>query len=204
MRVELATFPAMGFDTVSAFDDTQAAEFYRRGFRYHMGYLGSMTPERLAIGFRNGLAFIPVTFSRAPDWPGATPSIELGQEDGNTDVAHLRELGIPLAATVITDLEGAPSRGNLAGWLDARSHVQSVALYDPGLYVGSGAGMSGQQLYLRPYIHNYMKSLSTVPEPVCGWNIIQLYKTVTIADVEVDVQVIQYDYKNRLPSWVVN
>jgi hypothetical protein len=204
MIVAPAIFPAMGFDTVQAFDADQAKALYAAGMRFFLGYLGSMTPARLAIGLNAGLAFVPVTFSRAPGWPGVTPSVELGQQDGNGDVAHLRGLSIPPGATTLIDLEGAPASAGsyaISQWGNARAAVLQSAMFEAGLYVGSGAGLNAVQLY-DMQVTRYAKSLSQVPEPECGWSLVQLYKTVTIAGVTLDVQCTQYDYRDRLIHWV--
>ena len=59
------------------------------------------------------------------------------------------------------------------------------------------------QLYSLAQIDRYWKSLSDVPTPdSCGFCMMQLWKTITLAGTEIDVDCIQYDYQDRLPMMV--
>jgi len=84
-----------------------------------------------------------------------------------------------------------------------------TAGYIPGLYVGSGALLDSKELYALGVVR-YWQSLSKeidargeFAEPSCGWCMIQLYPSVSVAGVWVDVDVVQKDYRGRLPAWVV-
>jgi hypothetical protein len=178
-----------------------------RGVAIYLGE-GDMKSKRDAA-FAAGLFVTLVTFSRRAGWGGTSPSRELGQADGATDVRHLLDLEAPSGVTAWTDLEGCPGNAADTGdWCNARGEVQRQAGWDPGLYVGAVQPMNGIQLGLLVQ-NRYWQSLSRlvtassppgyVVEPAPGWCMRQLPRTRTLCGVEVDVDVTQYDWKDRLP-----
>jgi hypothetical protein len=189
----------MGFDTVSVLNDAAAAALRAAGMRFAVRYLGSLKGDEVSSILKAGLALMPVTYSRASGW---TPTGELGQEDGSSAVADAKAAGFPAGVTVWCDLEGcAGTVETTSAYVNAWAGVVRDAGFDPGLYVGSGQALDGAQLYALA-VDRYWRSFSQVPDPTCGWSMIQLYKTVTVAGTSVDVDVIQYDYRARLPNWL--
>jgi hypothetical protein len=202
MVIKPAPFPCLGFDCVTILDAARATSLKAAGMSFAIRYLGSITPSELASILDAGLLFMPVTFSRGPGW---VPSAAMGTQDGTQDVQHLTSLAIPKGGTVWIDLEGAAgSAAIVAAWVNARAKVIRAAGYeDVGLYVGAGDVLNGQQLYDLAEIDRYWRSLSSVPEPArCGFSMIQLWKTITLAGTEVDVDTVQFDYLDRLPMMV--
>jgi hypothetical protein len=200
MIVRPATFPSMYVDADRVFSDADLSTLWAYGIRGIIGYLGLVTKADVARYLDNGFEFLPVTFARKPDsW---TPSAALGAADGAQDLALLAELALPVGHHLAHDLEGCKGPAPLtAAWLDARSRAIVVACAaHPMLYVGAeDGGLSGAELYARPYYDLYWKSFSSVPEPTCGWGMIQLYKSIPLAGGEVDVDVPCFDYRDRLP-----
>lgn len=201
MVVIPAPFPALGFDTVTPLDAARATSLKAAGMTFAIRYLGSVTAAELTAILQAGLLFMPVTFSRAAGW---VPTAEMGTEDGTTDVQHLTDVGIPKGCTVWIDLEGCAGNAVVvAAWVNARAAVIKAAGFDVGLYVGSGDVLNGQQLYALAQVDRYWRSLSSVPTPdTCGFSMLQLWKTITLAGTSVDVNCIQYDYMNRVPLMV--
>ncbi len=202
MVVLPAPFPALGFDCVTPMNPARASALKAAGMSFCLRYLGSVTAQELADILAAGLLFMPVTFSRAPGW---IPTPGLGTSDGQQDVQHLKALGLPSGCTVWIDLEGcAGSAQAVADWVNSRAQVIRSAGFDVGLYVGGGDVLNGQQLYSLAQIDRYWRSLSQdVPTPAsCGFCMLQLWKTITLAGTEIDVDCIQYDYKDRLPMVV--
>jgi hypothetical protein len=128
MRVVPAKIGARGIDSLpfSQGGSSAQAAALASGIDYVVGYLGAVTPERLADVLEAGLAFMAVTFA--------------GVFDGNATVAQCKALGLPLGCTIWTDLEGERSlhepeglKARINAWADA----VSAAGYEPGLYVGS-------------------------------------------------------------------
>jgi hypothetical protein len=199
MKVVHAPFPSLGFDTVCPINEHTAPALKAAGMSFAIRYLGSVTSGELDIILNAGLLFMPVTFSRSPGW---VPTTGMGIVDGKKDVEHLTQAGIPTGVSVWIDLEGVNGPANMVSeWVNDRAGVLSSAGYIPGLYVGSGCVLNADQLYALRVTH-YWKSLSMAPEPHCGFCMIQLYKTTTVAGVEVDCDVICHDYKDRLPIMV--
>jgi hypothetical protein len=130
------------------------------------------------------------------------PSAALGNEDGQNAIANARTYDFPAGVTVWCDSEGqAGGAAATIEYVNAWAAAVKAGGYDPGLYVGSGTPLDSQQLYALD-VDRYWKSFSQVNEPTCGWSLIQLYKQVTLAGVNVDVDAVQYDYKGRVPSWL--
>lgn len=202
MNVQPAPFPALGFDTTTVMDASRVQGLKAAGMVFAIRYLGSLTSNEVAVILGGGLGLMPVTYSRMPGW---SPTAEMGTEDGNLDVQHLTAAGLPKGCTVWIDLEGVSptaTAADTAAWVNARATVIRQAGYDVGLYVGSADLLSAQQLYALAQIDRYWHSLSDVPTPSCGFALIQLYKTITLAGTEVDIDTVQYDYKDRLPLMV--
>jgi hypothetical protein len=194
-----ATLFAKGFDCVTTLSNASARALRAEGFDFACRYLGGITQGELADILAAGLAFMPVTYSRAPGW---TPTSVQGTADGSLDVTRLEELGIPKETTVWLDLEGT-SGGDPAGFVDSWAVQIAHAGFTPGLYVGDACGLDPSELYSLG-VHAYWHSISEVPEHAAGWQMFQLCPgNRVIADVEVDVDVIQADRLGRVPTWVV-
>jgi hypothetical protein len=197
---------ALGFDTVTTITPVAAKKLADAGMRFAVRYLGSIYTAELDTLLDAGIAVMPVTYSRAPGW---LPSGPMGTADGIEAVRHLQAAGFPKGVTVWRDLEGpggAPQ--DIIDWVNAWCKPVREAGYDPGLYVGYGAKLTSKQLYDLA-VDRYWHSLSRVTdnanalaEPGCGWCMYQLYDSVTWAGATwVDVNVIQKDYRGRLPVW---
>jgi hypothetical protein len=200
MIIRTAPFPALGYDCITPMDAARAVALKAAGMSFAIRYLGSINPTELACILNAGLLFMPVTFSRAPGW---VPTAAEGTSDGTQDVHQIQALGLPHGCTVWIDLEGATGNATVvSAWVNARANVIRTAGYDVGLYVGAGDVLNGQQLYSLATIDRYWKSLSDVPTPTCGFSMLQLFKTITLAGTEIDVDCIQYDYQGRLPNMV--
>jgi hypothetical protein len=202
MIVKPASVGARFADMVTALTPTTAMALKAAGIDGVYRYLGSLaTPERDAI-LGAGLQLGVVTYSRDPNW---VPTPGMGTTDGQGDLAHLQAAGIPDGVTPYIDLEGCAGTAEQATqWLEERCDVLENFSASLGLYVGSFQPLGATQLYALPRITSYWRSLSQgVPEPWCGWGVVQLRNVngapVVIAGVEVDLDVVQADYKGRFP-----
>jgi hypothetical protein len=204
--VVTATFPALGFDTDTQLTPATAAALRATGMSFAIRYLsigpteaGDLSSDEVRAILGAGLALMAVQHVRYANW---MPSAALGSGDGDDAVAHARACDFPAGATIWCDSEGQAGGATASiAYINAWAAAVKNGGYDPGLYVGSGTPLDGQQLYALD-VDRYWKSFSQVNEPTCGWSMIQLYREVTIAGVAVDVDVIQHDYKLRLPSWL--
>jgi hypothetical protein len=185
----------------------QAKALAASGVEGFVGYLGAMTPARLAAILDAGLAFMPVTTAGE-------------YADGAADeLAHLKALSIPAGATVWLDLEGpkawASDTDELAAKINAWAKAIKAAGYMPGLYVGAPQPFTGPQLYALA-VERYWLGIGRCigrdgldAYPKCGWCMRQdwhaqgngtLWKDTGVL---VDTNAIQADHFGRLPAWVV-
>lgn len=195
-------FPSLGVDCITTLDAVRCKGLVGAGMRFACRYLGSLTVAERDVILASGMGISPVTYGRT-SWDGLSSGA--GIVDGGVDLAHLTDAGIPSGATVWIDLEGVPSSTSAAdveAWVDARSYRLKKAGYDVGLYIGAAPGLSGDQAYSLPNVDRYWRSLSRVPEPTCGFSLLQLFPTTMIAGTSVDVDCVQQDWHGRLPIMV--
>lgn len=179
---------------------TQATALAQSGVDCFVGYLGAMTPARLAIVLEAGMAFMPVTFGGA-------------YENGPLDeVAQLQMLEIPPGVSVWLDLEGLKAYHTdplkLTMLINAWADVIAAKGWMPCLYVGCPQPLTSVELHAL-HVVRYWKGQgrcvdrnNALAEPTNGWCMTQMFPSVTRAGVLVDGNMIGQDYKARTPSWV--
>jgi hypothetical protein len=199
-ETQLARVGAMGFDVDMVIAPTIAKALRNAGMIFAVRYLGSLTSAECDSLLGAGLALMPVTFADA--W------------NGPQTVAQLRACGILEGVTVWLDVEGLggdPTTAAEGAKAKIRTWADEVraAGFDPGLYVGAQALLTSQELYELP-VDRYWHSMSRITDrngalaaPICGWCMHQLYPTVPVAGIPVDVNFIQKDFRDRLPTWMV-
>lgn len=212
MIVERAFVGARGIDSVQFSNSgtmVQAAVIRASGVEFVVGYLGSVTPARLAIVLTAGLAFMPVTYA--------------GEffDGGADEVAQLQALGLPAGCTVWLDLEGDKSAhwpaDDLIAKINAWANAIKAAGYEPGLYVGSPQPLTGEELG-KLQVQRYWKAPSRVqdrfgafhdtpslgPSKPIGFCMWQMWPQGVwhSSGVNVDVNIIGQDYRGRVPAWV--
>jgi hypothetical protein len=137
--------------------------------------------------------------------PGWSPTQALGQEFGQNAAANAQQIGFPAGVNLWCDLEGVAPQilaqdviNYCQGWYQA---VDSAG-YVPGLYVGAGALLSGQQLYNLTFQH-YWQSASSVPSlPGRGYQLLQLLPSISLNGVPVDLDFCLADSEGGLPIWL--
>jgi hypothetical protein len=194
MKAILATPSAasltFGCDTLQTVAPVDFARLRARGISWRAGYIDHVSPAELAAQLAAGILFSPVTYALEVD-PLHT-------------LARLATLKIPDHATVWLDIEGTnldPTtiKTKINTWASA---VQ-IAGYEAGLYVGAGTPLNQDELWaLR--VTRYWHSLSDVPKVSRrGYCVRQLRPNDVFVDgIDVDVDVVEYDYKGDLPSFV--
>jgi hypothetical protein len=188
LAVQKAVVGARGIDTVTTLTSESAAALKAYGFSFAIRYLGSIGAFEVAAITGAGLLLSFVTY--ADKW------------DGAATVAELEALGIPAGATIWLDVESVNEPATMViGKINAWANAVSSAGYQPGLYVGAAQPLTAAELYALGVVR-YWHSMSSVPTPSCGFCQLQLYPTVQVAGVSVDIDVIQQDYEGRLPMLV--
>jgi hypothetical protein len=198
MKIAPPPFPSIGCDTITVMDAVRCQGLRAAGVGFIFRYLGSLGPAERDVILASGLGLGLVTYSDAPGW---VPTAEKGAAYAVTDHQHLIAAGIPLGATVMVDLEGVAttaSPADVAAFINARSKPLADAGFVPGLYVGYGGGLTSDELYALPHTRHYWRSLSRVPEPSCGWVMMQASPgDIIVAGTEVDVDYPQHDFQGR-------
>jgi Domain of unknown function (DUF1906) len=207
MVIVPAPFPALGFDCITTMDPARASALKAAGMSFAVRYLGALTATEVSDILGAGLLLSVVTYGEGENWdPNSSGDpAGLGASAAQSDLVHLASIGIPVGATVWIDLEGVVTTATAAqvgAWVNGRAAVLKAAGWDVGLYVGANSVLNASQLYAIANVDRYWHSLSDVPTPACGFSLLQLYKTITLAETEIDVDCVQYDWQDRLPMMV--
>jgi glycoside hydrolase-like protein len=135
---------------------------------------------------------------------------EKGTRFGDNAVANAREVGFPAGVNIWLDLEeiAASSRtADIIAYCTNWFGEVHAGGYVPGIYVGSNAGLSGDQLFALPFQH-YWKSGSTVPSiPRRGYQLLQTIDAplATIGHgsaIEIDTDRTQTDQLGGNAQWL--
>lgn len=143
-----------------------------------------------------------VQHARAPGW---SPDQALGQQDGQEAAVIAQAIGFPPGVSVWCDLEevnAAAQAQDVIAYCRAWHQAVRARGYSPGLYVGAGARLSGQQLFDLPF-QQYWRSSSHVPDiPNRGYQLVQLSPPIQLNGILVDVDVAVPDVRGDLARWL--
>jgi hypothetical protein len=200
-----------GFDTAATISASKAAEFVTSGYSFCARYLSlgnGQNPGDLSVaeatGIVNaGLALMAVQHVRAAGW---SPSGELGASTGANAASNAQSIGLPAGMNIWCDLEGCAADATAQqvidycqGWYNA----VAAAGYVPGLYVGAGSVLSSSQLYYNLSFQHYWRSQSNVPDVAeRGYQLTQLYPTVTVNGVGIDQDTTSTDNQGGTVLWL--
>lgn len=209
-KVQAATPGVCGFDADTAISADLARQFFAQGWRFCVRYVsrgaessGDLGSQEVSDILASGLALMPVQHVRAPGW---SPTGDLGQQDGGAAATNAAAAGFPAAVNVWCDLEGVASGTAAQDVIDyCQAWFDAVAAggFLPGLYVGAQVILSGQQLLDLPFQH-YWRSQSNVPDiPDRGYQMVQLFPSVTVNGIGIDVDVTQTDQEGGQAQWLV-
>lgn len=193
-------------DTVQAFDalflQTLAEHF--SGVSGIVRYVGAIKKPEYELILRAGYGVMLVTFGG-------------GFVDGKDTVKRARELGYPEGATIWRDLE-AETRTPVTIIADVRAWANEVraAGFIAGLYHGPGAQLTGLELQALPTTRYWdacsreVDRSGQTTQPSRGYCMIQLRPpnikalgTMARADLTVDLDVVQQDFRGDLPVWAI-
>ncbi len=167
-----ATDGAKGFDINSNITDKVhlLANDFDFCVRYvsHGSHQGSndLTTNEVRAILDSGLALMIVQHVSRAGW---TPTPSLGTTFGERAAAYTDALQlVPKNTTVWMDLEGVNanhSKSDVIAYCNNWYDKVHAAGYTPGIYIGSRAYLSSQDLYAHLKFQHYWKSMSTVPTP---------------------------------------
>ncbi|MFJ3368098.1 DUF1906 domain-containing protein [Pseudomonas sp. NPDC086251] len=209
--VRSAPSGAKGFDSDTVLSLQVAQQFANQRYDFCIRYLslgagqapGDLSTQEANNILSTGLALMPVQHVRASGWQ---PNTALGQEDGSHAVMNTQAIGFPAKVNVWCDLEGvsgAATVDDVANYCNAWYSAVSSAGYLPGLYVGSEAGLTSQQLYDLSFQH-YWQSCSTVPVvAVRGYQMVQTFVADPVNGIGIDDDLTQTDSEGGQAQWLI-
>jgi len=200
---------APGFDSDTVITAATANQFRLSGYKFCLRYLslgrqapGDLSSREAADILTSGLALMPVQHVRRPGW---SPNQALGQQDGTAAATNAQSVGFPAGVNVWCDLEGvsaASAAQDVIDYCEAWHQAVSAAGYIPGLYVGAGTLLTGAQLGGLSFQH-YWRSQSKVPDlPTRGYQLMQLFPSIAVNGVGIDVDIVQTDKLGGLAQWL--
>lgn len=206
--VESATSSVPGFDCDAVLSAELARQFFLQGYKFCLRYLAraqaalNLSVQEATDILNSGLALMPVQHVRAPGW---SPDQALGQQDGQDAAAIAKAIGFPASVNLWCDLEevnAAAQAQNVMAYCRAWHHAVRSGGYSPGLYVGAGALLTGQQLFDLPFQH-YWRSSSQVPNiPNRGYQLVQLNPSIELNGILVDLDVVGTDKRRGSARWL--
>lgn len=194
---------ARGWDTIQVITKT-IAEALKAEFDFGVRYLGTLTSPEVDVILGAGMALMAVTYGIKH---GTPLNATLGANYGASSVKQAQTAGIPKGNTLWLDVEDCTGSAQ-----DADDFVNSwvtpvrAAGFIPGMYDGAGIPLTAEQLGALG-VNRYWHSCSNVIVPTYGGMAIgfcmqQLFKpNVPRAGILVDLNVVQHDFRGRLPVW---
>jgi len=198
MRAVDVALNSLGVDSVA---DPSPLLLNSQRYSVVAGYLGSITPSKLARILAAGKTFSPVTYG---GWRPATLTAEAALKE-------LRRLSIPAGVTIWLDLEAqlTGSHGEIIEAVNRWAGPINQAQYIAGLYVGAGHQLTSDELH-RLLVYRYWQGCSRltdrygqIAEPKNGFCGRQAYPPNQIIDgTQVDVDFYQQDFRGRVATVV--
>jgi len=209
--VQAASSGAVGFDCDTKLTADSASAFAAAGFRFAIRYLTRDAPEaesdlttQEALDILGaGLALMAVQHVAPAGW---VPSAGLGTEQGGYAAANAMLVGLPPGVSVWLDLEGVAAgtpSSDVAAYCNAWYAPVAEAGYVPGLYVGSGDILDGDELFEDLAFTLFCQSGSDVPDVATyGYCMVQTIAGDVLDGVAYDSDVVQPDDLCALPFWL--
>jgi hypothetical protein len=169
------------------------------GLRYVGRYVENLSGQEREDLFAAGLGIAPLTEAVT----GVVLTARLGDELGRKRAAALADLGCPPGVYLWADHE-SPARGSdSVGYLNARATASVAAGFGAGQYAGLPIDLSSGQLF-GLLANRYWKGGGRVPEPDCGWCLVQAEPLagankggILLGAQRVDVDFSKEDYEGR-------
>jgi len=203
----------LGFDCNQTLSEAHAQEFRKAGFVFALRYLSRSTPgashdltfDEASTITASGLGLMAVQHVMKAGW---SPTAALGTSQGQAAAANAQAAGLPPGINVWLDLEGVAqgtAAQDVADYCNAWLAEVAPAGYLPGLYVGSGAVLDGEQLYEMLSFTYYWRSGSNVPEVATrGYCMVQtIDASFEIDEVAYDSNEVQADELGHVPVWAL-
>jgi hypothetical protein len=201
-----------GFDANTVLTAATAAGMRAAGFAFAVRYLsrahgqqpGDLTEREASILLDAGLALMAVQHTAPAGWG---PNAALGTSNGSDAAFNAKQVGLPAGVNVWLDLEGVnhvAAAADVIAYCNAWHAEVAGAGYEPGIYVGASAILTGDQLFWRLKVKHYWKSGSNVPAiPQRGYQMVQhIAVGDTVAGVAIDRNVTMTDAFGGTVLWL--
>ena len=211
-RVVAAPPGVHGFDANSVLNRRICEVAKARGFEFCIRYVsrqdvqpvGDLSDEEANVILGTGLALMPVQHVAPENW---SPSQALGTRNGTNAAKHAQQIGFPEGVNVWLDLEGAKTstpHETMIAYCNAWFAEVESAGFVPGVYVGAGAILTGNELFWRLRTKHYWKSGSRVPDiPHRGYQLIQtIIRSDKIDGVAIDRNLTKNDDFGGTALWL--
>jgi len=210
-KVTRAPAGAQGFDTDTVVDAHQAQQLRAAGFAFCLRYLslaegessGDLTPAEATRILHAGLALMAVQHVRRRGW---VPTAELGTTYGKTAALNAAAVGFPQGVNIWLDLEGVLGSvlsEEVIRYCNAWFFEVASAGFGPGLYVGSEAILTGDELYWRLRTKHYWRSASDVPQITHrGYQMFQALAPSPVPGISIDRDVTKDDGFGDAVLWL--
>ena len=210
--IQSAATGLKGFDTFGTVDANTATAAVAAGYTFCIRYLSLGSTQGLlsyneALGILNaGLALSVVQQAQTPmEW---IASAEMGTSLGTNAANNAKSIGLPGGMVVWCDLETPATEAGSQGVIDlcqAWYAAVKAGGYVPGLYVGAGCLLDGDQLYDLSFQHYWKSNSSSTPiVSTRGFQMVQYYNNpyLTINTVPIDVDTTNNDNKGGTVLWL--
>jgi hypothetical protein len=197
------------YDALQGVTPEIAAALARDGFEAGMRYTNAVTAADIEANLDAKIGLFFATEGLASS---TVPTAQLGADMAGAAVRKLESLGIPLGATVFSDLEGAAHTPDAwIAYADAHADVIAAAHHIGGGYFGGGIGLLSDEMTAL-HCTRYGKGAARVKgrdnafaEPGEGWSWIQGVPTDMkhSSGLSYDIGALFSDYRGRMVSLVV-
>lgn len=210
--VKPATAGLNGFDVNQVLTADQALGFKNAGNDFCIRYLprtaalaekpGNLTNAEALDILGAGLPLMAVQHVAESPWQ---PNTNLGTAYGNFAANYAAQVvGLPPGVNIWCDLEMVPSTvaaADVIAYLQAWYYAVHAAGYVPGLYVGYGTRLTGDQLYNETSFQHYWRAYNG--DDVAGRGFQLLQKTQKqLGGIDYDPNVTQMDGEGGTPIWL--
>lgn len=201
--------PGLCFDVDQPLSGAQAGEFVKAGYLACGRYLprtpalmkGNLTALEIQILLTAGLSIFAVQHCPEPGW---VPSAALGTLYGGYAAGYAKAIGLPPGMILWDDLEmvvDATPAWAVIDYCNAWYAAVNAAGYIPGLYVGYGAILSPEALYMKLPFKHYWRAYNGPEVSIRGFQIVQETQQ-TLNEIAFDPNRTQLDELGDSAIWL--
>ena len=185
----------LGFDCLVPKTAAMLADAKARGLSWCGCYLETLNASQRDLVFSYDMAIALLTEADTFDVLTAT----IGTAKGLLAAKAARALAAPLGVHVTIDYEDPKAGSQSAAYINAKSDSLEAGGYPACFYAGEPDPLTAAATY-NTHPRRYWKGGGAVPEPQCGWCVLQLepLQGLELGGVAVDVDVTKADYEGRV------